>query len=100
MPPDWEPSSTVGVQWAELRSRFPCRIQGGLADYNRAIQVNPNYIYAYINRGVLKYNRLRDRAGGVTDMQQAAKMSRVQNNRSTYQNAIGWLREWGASEGN
>ena len=29
--------------------------QGAIADYSKAIELNPNYIEAYYNRGILKF---------------------------------------------
>jgi tetratricopeptide (TPR) repeat protein len=71
--------------------------QGALADFNRAIQLNPNLAIAYNNRGVLKYRKLNDRVGGISDMQQAARLYKSQNNTSEYNNAMGFLRQWGVA---
>jgi tetratricopeptide (TPR) repeat protein len=70
--------------------------QGALADYNRTIQLDPNYAIAYTNRGALKYRKLNDRSGGISDMQQAARLFKSQNNTSEYNNAMEFLRQWGA----
>ena len=71
--------------------------QGALADYNRAIQIDPNDAFAYTTRGALKYRKLNDRAGGISDMRQAARLFKSQNNTPEYNNAIEFLREWGAA---
>jgi Flp pilus assembly protein TadD len=41
-----------------------------LADYNQAIQINPNDAEAYNNRGVIYYN-LKDYAKALADYNQA-----------------------------
>jgi tetratricopeptide (TPR) repeat protein len=41
-----------------------------MEDYNRAIQLNKEYVEAYVNRGVLKY-QLQDFQGSVGDFNQA-----------------------------
>jgi tetratricopeptide (TPR) repeat protein/S1-C subfamily serine protease len=42
-----------------------------LSDYNRAITLNPNFIQAYRNRGVLKFNQLQDYPGAIADLDKA-----------------------------
>jgi tetratricopeptide (TPR) repeat protein len=73
-------------------------MQGALADYNRSIQLDPNYADTYTNRGALKYRKLNDRSGGISDIQQAVKLYKAQNNTSGYNNAMGFLRQWGAAD--
>jgi tetratricopeptide (TPR) repeat protein len=41
--------------------------QGALADYDRAITINPNYAGAYLNRGFLKYEKLNNPQGALAD---------------------------------
>jgi tetratricopeptide (TPR) repeat protein len=41
--------------------------RGALSDYDRAIQINPNYVIAYNYRGVLKENKLNDVRGALAD---------------------------------
>jgi len=46
---------------------------GALADYNKVIEIKPDYAKAYGNRGIL-YNQLGDRQRAISDMQKAAKL--------------------------
>ena len=44
--------------------------QGAIADYNQAIQIKPDFAYAYNNRGLAKY-KLGDDQGAIADYNQA-----------------------------
>jgi tetratricopeptide (TPR) repeat protein len=57
---------------------------GALADYNRAIQINPNRAYFYAQRGIMKLLNLKDRPGAMKDLQQSAKLYRQQGNTTRY----------------
>jgi tetratricopeptide (TPR) repeat protein len=60
--------------------------QGALTDYDRAIQLDPNYAYAYSGRGYLKYDKLNDPQGALADynrsIQLAPNYAYAYNNRS------------------
>ena len=47
--------------------------EGALADYNCAIQLDPNYAKAYGNRGLLR-DRLGDRQGALSDYDRAIEL--------------------------
>jgi serine protease Do len=51
--------------------------RSALADYTQAIQLNPNYAKALANRGITLV-RMGDRQGAIADLQQAARLFRVQ----------------------
>jgi tetratricopeptide (TPR) repeat protein len=72
---------------------------GALADYNRSIQLKPRNANAYYNRGVLKYTNLNDRAGGIADLQRAAKLSQRQGNTQDAQAASDLLQQWQQTSG-
>jgi hypothetical protein len=65
-----------------------------LTDFDRAIQINPQYANAYGLRAVLKYNRLNDRAGAIADIQQSAKLYQQQKHTNRYQWANEILTKW------
>jgi Flp pilus assembly protein TadD len=44
--------------------------QGAIEDFNKAISINPNYGYAYMNRGIAKEN-IRDVSGACKDWNEA-----------------------------
>jgi tetratricopeptide (TPR) repeat protein len=46
-------------------------VQGTLADYNKAIALDPKYVFAYNNRGNLKADKLNDVRGALADYNQA-----------------------------
>jgi tetratricopeptide (TPR) repeat protein len=49
--------------------------QGALADYNRAIQLKPNYAIAYNYRGQLKARKLNDKQGALADFNRAIQIN-------------------------
>ena len=47
---------------------------GALAEYNRALKLNPNYVEAYSERGRLKENRFEDFQGALADYNRAIQL--------------------------
>tara|TARA_B100000768_G_C10918627_1_gene224671 strand:+ start:204 stop:422 length:219 start_codon:yes stop_codon:yes gene_type:complete len=47
--------------------------KGAIEDYNKAIEINPNYTYAYYNRGFAKYY-LKDYNGACQDGRKAKSL--------------------------
>jgi tetratricopeptide (TPR) repeat protein len=45
--------------------------QGALADYNQVITLQPNLAEAYVNRGILKRDKLNDLRGALADYDEA-----------------------------
>ena len=50
--------------------------RGAIADYTKAIEINPNYPYAYYNRGYSK-GRLGDLRGSITDYTKAIEVDPI-----------------------
>jgi tetratricopeptide (TPR) repeat protein len=48
--------------------------KGAIADYNKAIQLKPDYALAYYSRGTVKYN-LTDYKGAITDYNKAIQLN-------------------------
>jgi tetratricopeptide (TPR) repeat protein len=49
--------------------------RGALADYNRAIKINPKNANAYYNRGLLKATKLQDDRGALADYDRAIQLN-------------------------
>ncbi len=58
---------------SEFRSRLQGDYQGAIADYNRAIEIDPNYVAAYNNRG-LAYDDLEEYQRAIADYNRAIKL--------------------------
>ena len=48
--------------------------QGAIADYNKAIEINPQYANAYSNRGITKAIGFNDKQGACSDFKKAASL--------------------------
>jgi tetratricopeptide (TPR) repeat protein len=53
-------------------------VQGALADYSRAIELDPNRFVSYHNRGIIK--KRFDRSGAIQDFRMAIKVAKVDPN--------------------
>jgi tetratricopeptide (TPR) repeat protein len=77
-----------------LAGGFPARDkinkQGAIADYDRAIKINPNDAIAYSNRGVVK-SALGDKQGAIADLGKAAELFRQQGQMDDYKDAMGLI---------
>ena len=62
--------------------------QGAIADYNKAIEIDPQYAGAYANRGLVK-NKIGDENGFCTDAKKAASLG--------YQSTAQWLNSAGGA---
>jgi tetratricopeptide (TPR) repeat protein len=60
----------ANVKYYELQD-----IHGGLSDYDRAIELDPNHALAYSNRGNLKKDRLQDYQGALNDYERALSLN-------------------------
>jgi tetratricopeptide (TPR) repeat protein len=70
---------------------------GALADYNQAIAIDPQYAYAYGNRGILKYQQ-NDRAAGIADLRRAVILYRAQGQTERLQQMLTILKAFGGNE--
>jgi tetratricopeptide (TPR) repeat protein len=83
------PTRTIAVSISQVRRRgagdyFDSALRkqkqgdtrGALADYNRAIKINPQSANAYYNRGLLKATKLQDDRGALADYDRAIQLKR------------------------
>jgi tetratricopeptide (TPR) repeat protein len=68
--------------------------RGALTDFNRSIELNPNDATVYTKRADLRYHSLKDRPGGIADLQQATKLAQQQGNTTLYQKMSDRLKQW------
>ncbi len=69
----------ANVKYYELQD-----IHGGLSDYDRAIELDPNHALAYSNRGNIKKDNLQDYQGALADYDRALSLD--PNDAVTYYN--------------
>ena len=67
--------------------------QGAIADYTKAIRLNPNAA-AYYNRGNVK-DDLGDKQGAIADFRESARLFQQQGDTANYENAQNQIRKLG-----
>lgn len=68
--------------------------QGALTDFTRSIDLNPSNASVYAKRADHRFFTLKDRAGGLADLQQSAKLYQQQGNAEQYQKTLVRIRQW------
>jgi tetratricopeptide (TPR) repeat protein len=89
---------------AEFKANQLRDYQGALADYNKSIslytypEISNHYLpETYLTRGVLKYTKLSDRAGGIADIKKALQLVKEGKNTEFSNMALRQLKSWGVS---
>jgi uncharacterized protein len=72
--------------------------KGALADFDIYLAGKPQEIDALILRGVLKYTKLSDQSGGISDLRRAALLSRNKNNKEELNRVLAVLKAINVSE--
>jgi tetratricopeptide (TPR) repeat protein len=65
--------------------------------YSQIVRIDPQAANAYYNRGLVKKNKLNDRAGAIQDFQSAAAIYRQKGENSMFRDCINKLQSLGAS---
>ena len=55
-------------------AKYDLEIKGAIEDFNKAIEINPQYAEAFNNRGIVKYN-LGDKQGAIKDYNKAIEIN-------------------------
>lgn len=66
--------------------------QAALADFNKAINLDPNFARAYSHRGRLKYD-LGDKQGALVDLKKAAELYKQQGKMDKYNKVMSKIEE-------
>ena len=66
--------------------------EGEIADYDRAIQIDPEYVDAYYNRGIAR-TAIGDQPGATADFLAAASRYQQQGKERDYQDALEQLKK-------
>jgi tetratricopeptide (TPR) repeat protein len=82
---------------AELQADKFKDFKRALSDYNQMIILQPRNASAYYNRGILKYLKLKDKTGGIQDLQQAAQLYNEEGKIPESQKTIEVLRQLGVN---
>ena len=61
--------------------------KGAIADYNKAIELKPDYALAYSDRGLVR-SELGDKKGALEDLQKAAQLFKAQGQMAYYEKAM------------
>lgn len=48
--------------------------EGAISDFNEAIRIQSDYVYAYVYRGLVKKNNLKDYEGAISDFNEAIRL--------------------------
>ena len=90
----WSQPTTIGEN-AKADSGQP---GGGITDFDEAIHLKPDYVGAYINRGIAKVKlNLKDEA--LKDFEIALELARNAGDADLLAKAEQWLRDLDAAEG-
>jgi tetratricopeptide (TPR) repeat protein len=86
LPVSW--ASEKGLSKYELRDK-----EGVILDYNKAINISPQYANPYANRGNARFD-LGDSKGAIDDLEIAAQLFKAQNNQKLYNVTINLIQKF------
>lgn len=89
-PPNSTDAKTYYEQGMEQAKRG--KYKEAIADFLRAILINPNYAEAYKYRGIA-HSKVGDNQKAISDLKQAANLYLKQGNTNNYQDVLEWLKK-------
>ena len=67
-------------------------MEGSIADYTKAIEFNPQYMKAYVNRGIIK-SSLGDKRAACQDYKKSISLGDIQTAKWLKTDGASWCRE-------